>query len=413
MKYVLNTKQVDLNILSEILQNRFAKFDNSVVKWKYNDEYIKCNELENKIINTYNNKNQFPKNTNDMIYSDWIDIFDEGLLEINKFNKQPILFFSGGKDSTFIASRMKQNNINGFYYSLAKDNIDKKLILDLAEKLKIKVYFANHELEYLNFEEIFKKIKEPVLDPAGLSVLLLLDINLKNKISFKESVFIDGMGNDAYMGHLPGKRELQKMFFQKFFIKFNMHKFFSINLMNKLGKWGDLFRPDYMANFPGSNIKLHNYFKQVSYYKKYTRFNDDITKRALQRGIHYDFGCAINKSILYVNACDERSRVFFPFLNEKLIDHYEKRKVLDYDYSKLINKLSIRKYLNEELDFNNISPKKGIFKPSFIKYEFCKRQIELSKQIHVKISKLNNFQQSDFYLWSKYLINNDINYDII
>ena len=194
MKYVLNTKQVDLNILSEILQNRFAKFDNSVVKWKYNDEYIKCNELENKIINTYNNKNQFPKNTNDMIYSDWIDIFDEGLLEINKFNKQPILFFSGGKDSTFIASRMKQNNINGFYYSLAKDNIDKKLILDLAEKLKIKVYFANHELEYLNFEEIFKKIKEPVLDPAGLSVLLLLDINLKNKISFKESVFIDGMG---------------------------------------------------------------------------------------------------------------------------------------------------------------------------------------------------------------------------
>ena len=412
MEYTLNSKQVDQKILSEILQNGFAKFDDSIIRWKFNNEYVNCTKLENKIINIYSNKNQIPKNSKDIIYSDWIDIFDEGLLELNKSYKQPILFFSGGKDSTFIAARMKKNNIDGFYYSLVKNNKDKKIVLDLAEKLKIKVHFANHELKYLNFEEIFKKIKEPVMDPAGLSLLLLLDINFENKISFKDSVFIDGMGNDTYMGHLPGKRELQKMFFQKYITKFNIHNFFSINFMNKLGKWGDLFRPDYMANFPGSKIKLHNYFNQVSYFKKYTEFNDDIIQRALQRGIHYDFGSAISKSILYVNACDETSGVYFPFQNDKLIDHYEKRKVLDYDYSKFTNKLSIRKYLNDELNFDNISPKKGIFKPSFLEYKFCKRQIELSKQIDIKISKLNKFQQSDFYLWSKYLINNDINYDI-
>ena len=101
------------------------------------------------------------------------------------------------------------------------------------------------------------------MDPAGLSLRLLLDINFEKKISFKDSVFIDGMGNDTYMGHLPGKRELQKMFFQKYITKFNIHNFFSINFMNKLGKWGDLFRPDYMANFPGSKIKLHNYFNHL------------------------------------------------------------------------------------------------------------------------------------------------------
>ena len=43
-------------------------------------------------------------------------------------------------------------------------------------------------------------------------------------------------------------------------------------------------------------------------------------QRALQRGIHYDFLSAINKSILYANACDERSIVYFPFSNKKLID---------------------------------------------------------------------------------------------
>ncbi len=412
MEYFLNSKQLDPKILSEILQNRFAKFDNSIVKWKFNNKNINCTDLEKKLLSIYNNKTIFPKNNEDIIYSDWIEIFDEGLLKLKKLNKQTILLFSGGKDSTFIASRMKKNNFNSLYYSLVKNNKDKKLVSDLAEKLSIKVHFAHHELKYLNFEEIYKNIKEPALDPAGLSVLLLLDINLENKVDFKNSVFVDGMGNDAYMGHLPGKRELQKMFFQKYFIKFKMHKLFTKNSINKFGKIGDLFRPDYMANFPGSTIKLNNYYNQSTYFKKYTELKNDVIQRALQRGIHYDFGCAINKTILYADACDEKSKVYFPFLNEKLIDHYEKRKTLDYDYPKFTNKLSLRSYLNDELNFNKISPEKGLFKPTFLKYKFCKKQIELSKQINIKINRLNNFQKSDFYLWSKYLINNEINYSI-
>jgi len=412
MKYILGSKLRDHKILSEILQNRFTNFDNSVVKWKFNDKNIDCDELEKKLINIHNNKIQFPKTNNEITYDDWIDIFDEGLLKLKLTNKKPILFFSGGKDSTFNASRMQKNNINGLFYSFVKDNNEKKIILDLADKLNIKIFFANHNLKHLNFEEVFKKIKEPVLDPAGLSVLLLLDINLENKINFADSIFIDGMGNDAYMGHLPGKRELQKMSFQKLFSKLNLHKLLSLSTMNKLGKYGDLFRPDYMAHFPGSNIKLDNYYDQVSFYQKYTNYNNVVLQRALQRGIHYDFGCAINKSILYTDACDENSNVFFPFLDENLIDHYERREFMDYDYTKLINKLSIRKYLDEELNFKKISPTKGIFKPTFLQIKFDTKQVELSKKIKIEIDNLNQFQQSDFFLWSKYLINNEINYDI-
>jgi asparagine synthase (glutamine-hydrolysing) len=412
MRYILNSKLRDQKILSEILQNRFANFDNSCVKWKFNNKNINCAELEEKLINTYNNKIQFPKKNNKITYTDWIEIFDEGLLNLKSTNRKPILFFSGGKDSTFIASRMQKNNINGLFYSFVKDNNEKKIILDLADKLNIKIFFADHSLKYLNFEDIFKKIREPVLDPAGLSVLLLLDINLKNKINFKDTVFIDGMGNDAYMGHLPGKRELQKMFFQKFFTKLNFHKLISIKNINKLGKYGDLFRPNYMAHFPGSNIKLNNYYDQINFYQKYTNYNNVVLQRALQRGIHYDFGCAINKSILYADACDENSNVFFPFLNENLIDYYEKREFMDYDYSKLLNKLSLRKYLNDKLNFNKISPTKSIFKPTFLKIKFDIKQTELSKKIGINIDSLNKFQRSDFFLWSKYLINNEIKYDI-
>ena len=410
MKYILNSKQLDQKTLSEILQNRFANFDNSVVKWKFNDQNVDCNDLERKLINTYNSKIHSSKINKKITYDDWIDIFDEGLKKLNSTNKKPILFFSGGKDSTFIASRMQKNNIKGLFYSFVKNNNEKKIVSDLAEKLNIKIFFSNHNLKHLNFEEVFKRIKEPVLDPAGLSVLLLLDINLENKINFSESIFIDGMGNDAYMGHLPGKVELQKFFFQKLFFKINLHKLISTNNINKMGKFSDLFRPDYAAHFPGSNIKLSNYYDQISFYGKYTNYNDIVIQRALQRGIHYDFGCAINKSILYVNACDENSNVFFPFLNENLIDHYEKRELMDYDYSKLVNKLSLRKYLDEELNFGKISPIKGIFKPTFLQIKFDSKQLELSKKIKIQINKLNQIQQSDFFLWSKYLINNEINY---
>lgn len=410
MKYSLNQTQRDKRILSGILQNRFANFDDSVVKWKFNDKKINSLELENKLINTYNSKIDDSKLNKEVTYNDWIDIFDQGLKRLNAANKLPILFFSGGKDSTFIASRMQQNNIKALYYSFVKNNNEKKIILELAEKLKIKIFFSKQNLKHLNFEDVFKRLKEPVLDPAGLSVLLLLDINLENKINISDSIFIDGMGNDSYMGHLPGKKELQKCFFQKLLFKVNLHRLITINNINKMGKFGDLLRPDYAAHFPGSNIKLKNYYDQISFYQKYTKYNDTVMQRALQRGIHYDFGCAINKSILYVNACDEDSNVFFPFLYENLIDHYEKRELIDYDYSRLINKLSLRKYLDEELNYSKICPTKGIFKPTFLNVKFSAKQLELSKNFKIKIDKLNQFQKSDFFLWSKYLINNEIVY---
>ena len=52
------------------------------------------------------NKRKEISSAKEIIYSDWVDIFDAGLKKIQSLNKQPILFFSGGKDSTFIASRM-------------------------------------------------------------------------------------------------------------------------------------------------------------------------------------------------------------------------------------------------------------------------------------------------------------------
>ena len=69
MEYVLNSKLRDQTILSEILQNRITNFDNSSVKWKFNNKDIDCAELEKKLINTYNTKIQFPKTNNEFMHA--------------------------------------------------------------------------------------------------------------------------------------------------------------------------------------------------------------------------------------------------------------------------------------------------------------------------------------------------------
>ena len=125
MEYTLGEHQKNYKILIELLQNRFTKFNDSIVKWKFKDKNINSNFLEEKLIRTYENKN-YDNSELSGDYSDWIDIFDTGLREINLTNKLPVVFFSGGKDSTFIASRLTQNKIHAVYISLITNNEEKK-----------------------------------------------------------------------------------------------------------------------------------------------------------------------------------------------------------------------------------------------------------------------------------------------
>ena len=135
MHYSLHSRQKDPNILLELLQNRFTKFNDSIVKWKFRNKEIDSNFLEEKLVKNYKNKkNNYSKPNND--YHDWIDIFDNGLKEIKSTNKQPVIFFSGGKDSTFIASRLIQNNVDAIYISFITNDNEKKIIDELANKLK-------------------------------------------------------------------------------------------------------------------------------------------------------------------------------------------------------------------------------------------------------------------------------------
>ena len=155
--------------------------------------------------------------------------------------------------------------------------------------------------------------------------------------------------------------------------------------------------------FQGSTIKLNNYNEQISYFKKYADYKDVLLRRNLK--------LKKNEYITLVgdlNSINKTSKVYFPFLNSKLFDFYEKNEVMDYDFSLFTNKLSLRKYLNKELNFDKISKIKRIFYPTFFSFQLNYKQLELAKKISIPVNRLNIRQFNDYYLWSKYIINNDI-----
>ena len=180
--FFLQNKQEDSIALLQILQSRFCQFNRSVVKWKYEDKVISENFLEEKVIKISSNNSEFTDNN--ISYLDWIEIFDEGLNKIITSDRLPILFFSGGKDSTFIASRLVANKIKALYFSFANDFYTKNIITQLSEKLGIKVYFSDEKLKHLDLQEVLLNVREPVLDPAGIPQVLLLDLCLNLNYKF-------------------------------------------------------------------------------------------------------------------------------------------------------------------------------------------------------------------------------------
>ena len=153
MEYILGNKQTDPVALLQILQSRFPQFDRAVIKWKYEGKIIDEKFLEEKIYKTFSGNSSF---TNDNIsYWDWVKIFDEGLKEIiANTSRLPILCFSGGKDSTFVASRLIVNKIKALYFCFAPDSYNKKIVTELSEKMQIKLNFADDKIVHLDLQNV-------------------------------------------------------------------------------------------------------------------------------------------------------------------------------------------------------------------------------------------------------------------
>ena len=66
--------------------------------------------------------------------------------------------------------------------------------------------------------------------------------------------------------------------------------------------------------------------------------------------------------------------------------------------------------LQESYNYVSIAPKKGIFEPTFLSLNLDFKQRELARKIKIKITNLNKRQINDLYYWTKYVLNNQLDY---
>ena len=65
---------------------------------------------------------------------------------------------------------------------------------------------------------------------------------------------------------------------------------------------------------------------------------------------------------------------------------------------------------NDNHNYDSIAPQKGIFEPTFLPLSLDFKQRELAKKMKIKIENLNKRQISDLYYWTKYVLNNQLDY---
>ena len=127
------------------------------------------------------------------------------------------LFHSAGKDSNTIALALaeagRSKHVTSFTYRAVGANDESELVAGICKKLGFKHHIADVDalsasVVKARLSAYFKQANMPCMDNASLLYPLF-----SNALSAGSNI-IDGMGNDVYIGHVPGKAEYKRQKFQ-------------------------------------------------------------------------------------------------------------------------------------------------------------------------------------------------------
>jgi len=356
----------------------FSILNNEYAVTTYEDIKFRDDILNLKTREFTRNLRQFSGERNKKAFSSLSSFDSVKLLEdliLNKVKEATFgydnifLMISGGKDSLSLAWALYSLNKKvTLIHCINQDRENEKPDVEsIAKKYGFDCYFILDDIEVATkyLEENIDKLPIPIGDPAFFGY-----INAVKKISTysilnknKKVLLLDGMGNDAYMGHIPPTREkylinlprisLINEQFASFFYKFQIPHYLIETLFKRREE--RIFSGIYYATEANPISGLRNIFTE--YYHK------PEERRALIRGGIFDLDQGIRKGILA--AClGCNIDIKFPFLDKNLIDFFQTQpEKSKFDYSKSTNKKLLRKLLNRNgvrSEFVNL--KKGSFR---------------------------------------------------
>lgn len=296
------------------------------------------------------------------------------------------VMLSGGKDSTallYALHREGYKNIQCYTYVPNHGEDESSDVKSLCDRLKydLKLVKADHKKDFLSWDKALTFSDRLSVDFAYPAVCRLHDTMSSDGVT----VAIDGMGNDVYMGHVPGKIEtfLRRIALVRFFGKALWGKDYLFNrqILPWQGKYilSSLFYHPVESYFPGTRLdskdigylglSTDSLYCHLEALRDYSKRLSEYDARAFIRGLLFDEFGAMGKTRSAASAFG--LEVVFPYSSEEFSDYYSSLKLSDrFNWQDRINKVSLRKYLKElrtiySIESGVFNERKGSFRFNF------------------------------------------------
>jgi asparagine synthase (glutamine-hydrolysing) len=319
------------------------------------------NQIELSFSNTFPFLNEY-RDKEAIVDEDYIlQILAEATISRLDSSKPAYLFHSAGKDSNCIALALAeagyQDKVTCISHQSKGDKDESEISKQIAQKLGFKhqKLYEPKVIEQQHIESInnyFKNIPLPCMDNVALAYPLYM-----TQIDLKNTNIIDGLGNDVYIGHIPGKTEYKR---QNYFSRFHRLKPITGKLTSGTvfdiisatrSEWTGLYGLTF-----GDTLKiLNNSFNVYSYWKymDFSRRNlDYFDFRASLKGTMLEQGIFTRKIRNFSDVID--SNIILPWTNHKVAEYFSKlpEKYL-FDRKTFKNKLILRKILKERIGLDS------------------------------------------------------------
>ncbi|MBD3680018.1 MAG: hypothetical protein HUJ27_16660 [Rhodobacteraceae bacterium] len=327
------------------------------------------------------------------------------------------LMISGGKDSLSLAWALGELNKSvTLLHCTNRGREDETADVSVAaEKLGFEVHFLPdnvHDVDPILTSRA-SKLSAPIGDAAFFSYVCavgrIMEILDDTKVS--KVILLDGMGNDAYMGHICGAREKKLVHLPR--LPFLSEGTISASYGHNFGHYAleTLYKRRDERHYSGAGFAVGQRPISPQIPQIFQSYQDrPEERRALLRGGIFDVDCCMRKGVLAAEL-DDRIDIAFPFFDQSWIDVYEQfptEVMFDYDASfnkKLLRTFLKRSGLSSEFAFSQ----KGSFRFNLDQvsevYDPTAALLDLLEQIGISkgtVGKLKQQGKEHFVAAQKY-----------
>ncbi|WGW04494.1 asparagine synthetase B family protein [Tropicibacter oceani] len=285
-----------------------------------------------------------------------LDLIEQNLLDCVARDTEGydriFLMISGGKDSLSVAWALRELNKSvTLLHCTNRGREDETADVKVAaEKLGFDVHFLPDNIH--DVDPILKaragKLSAPIADIAFFSYVCAVAkiIQILDETQEGKAILLDGMGNDAYMGHICGARE--KKLVRLPHLPFLSEGMVSLAYGHNFGHYAleTLFKPREERQFSGAGFAVGGKPIAPQTPQIFQQYQDHPEeRRALMRGGIFDVDCCMRKGVLAAEL-DDRIDIAFPFFDASWIGIYEQFPTeVMFDYDASFNKKLLRTFL--------------------------------------------------------------------